>query len=142
MKTFLQHTTELDNLQKWEQTQLLDGVTGERKLSLANLLESQRKFNETNQNTSFNRISIPLLRRIFTCALVEGVLALQSQWYTFEDKWNDYDHGAFNLDHDAEAVARISDNIVSQIQTMGKIAIHCLDCMDDGSIRMNYSLQH
>lgn len=142
MKTFLQHTMELDNLQKWEQTQLLDGVTSERKLSLANLLESQRKFNETSQNASFNRISIPLLRRIFTCDLVEGTLAPQSQWYTFEDKWNNYDHGAFNLDREAETVSKMADSIVSQIQTMGRIAIHCLDCMEDGSIRMNYSLQH
>lgn len=89
MKTFSQYTMELDNLQKWEQTQLLDGVSEDR--------NNERQY--------------------------DG-------------------HGSFTLDREAETVSKMADSIISQIQTMGNIAIHCLDCMDDGSIRMNYSLQH
>ena len=114
-----------DIFQKWENTNLLNGIDENRKLNIALCLESQRRLNEkTNVDPQFKRISVPVVRRVlpnvkpnFTSELSET-----KNVHVFKTKW---DMVAFKdiqfqyaLDQEVEATAIISHELTNEINEM------------------------
>ena len=120
-------------LEHWRGTGLLEDIQEDRRLSISKLLESQKKFNDISlMDEQFKRTSIPLLVRIFSNSLMEGVMEQQPKWFTFNKiTWPEGDI-------EAEKTAEIADRMIDQIRGMGRIAVHCLKMMDDGTIAVNY----
>lgn len=113
---------------KWESCGLLKGATDIKALALC--LEAQRLYNEqlsemtsTASVAQFQRISIPLVRRIFASNLWNGTLEPEKckKKHVFETKFNYAEYAktiksANHLDFEAEWTAVLTQSIIKELQ--------------------------
>jgi hypothetical protein len=141
------------NYKKWEPTRLLENIPEERKSTVALALEGQRLRNELNLNTTdelarFKRISIPMIRRLLgALPKAEGSMEELPKYHTFKTTLDFPEtvdsNGYYSLDKEAEYVADILKNLVSETEELAgdKHLTICSIYADGNKILMNYSLE-
>ncbi len=138
-------------LNAWEKTSLLEGIDGEeQKLALALCLNAQANFNKTSHDGEFNRISIPLARRVFG----ESKAFRRNQFVNYgESKRPEYMFFSAGVDLDkerslqeeADFVAELAAKVQAEIDTtfadkMGtEVIFHGFGRLVDGSVFMAYN---
>jgi hypothetical protein len=121
-------------LGRWQKTKLLEGIESETKQrDTARLFQNQIELNEKNDfPPDFKRSSIPLLRRVFPVLNA----AARSREFTESSKTTTMSvrlthlqpsGGTFDLDHEAEQVARIAVELRDHIDRF------IYGCPDEGS---------
>ena len=145
---------ELDEiLSAWEETKLLEGIDDEeQKLSLALCLNAQNNFNKTTHDGEFNRISIPLTRRVFgeSKAFKRNTFINYGESkrpeYMFFGATIDLDKkGVFSLEDEADDVAKLAEEIQKELDTafadkMGvEVIFHGFGKLVDGTVFMAYN---
>lgn len=143
---------ELDEiLSAWEETKLLEGIDDEeQRLSLALCLNAQNNFNKTTHDGEFNRISIPLTRRVFgeskafkRNTFVNYAESKRPEYMFFGAQINL--DGQFSLEDEAEKVAELAENIQKELDTafadkMGiEVIFHGFGKLVDGTVFMAYN---
>lgn len=136
--------------ENWEKTGLLEPYQGDEALSLATCLESQRKMNETLDDIEFKRVSLPLVRRIYS----ESKAVERNHFinyfentvyhnnYIFKNKFPKIDG---SLEEQTEATAALASKMAKEIDVLfadqrnSKISFNGFDIMEDNSIVMYFN---
>lgn len=111
--------------------------------TLAIALHCQLKINEGSNAPSFNRISIPLIVRMFHGLpdRINGTLEETNNRYTFKTKYA-FSNGYTNLNEEAVYVSDLAQNLMQEIadKFSKKIAIGGLLIDKEGNLTLKYSI--
>jgi hypothetical protein len=126
----------------WKQTGLLNGIAEEFHDSVAYLMENQRLYNEgSGFPVEFNRVSIPLLRRVFPLlskhVRVESYLTEEFPRFLetellFKVPKPSGDSGMEILKAEADATAKLAEslaNVLADFAKAKKAKVFYLECL-------------
>ena len=143
--------TRIEIRSNWANTGLLMSAdTPQREIELASMLDGQRIANESSDNPQWNRVSVPLMVRLFkNNKNFKGSHLPLPLDHTFQTEWHDPTvRGCMcNLDVEAEELAQVFDKIIKEINELAfpvydkTVTIHSLQRESDGRISMNYNLE-
>jgi hypothetical protein len=123
MKSFNEFLQNETIKSKWEKTRLLEGLPSETTCHLA--LESQKLHNEADvtDNATFKRLSIPLIRRIFShlSDKINGSLNEVSHWMEVAD---------FNPPQYQGGRGTVPSNLNSEVDYTAELAQHISDVLE------------